>query len=136
MNNTLKIQLVESLLKFDFFFIESKSLNRKNRYVKSCTTFHKLEQITYKLLNPEESVKMFKQSLRILQFLESSDSSALFLNFKNTNFSDLMNFLLKDASYNKKHVITTNKTSKNLILLIKVKTIKPCFLMICILLMK
>jgi hypothetical protein len=116
MNNNLKLQLVESLLKFDFFFLESKSLNKKNRYIKSCTQFHKLDQVNYKLLSPEESIKMFKQSLRILQFLQGSNNSTLYLNFKNINFSDLMNFLLKDAILTKNNTVTTRKISKNSLL--------------------
>lgn len=112
MTKELKLQLLNFILKYDFFFVEvdlSPTLE-KNRYFLKKFSVSNSNKISNYILNLFELTKNLKQIIRVLLFIKKRN--ILSLKFSDTYSADFLMFLLeknkkilKKICFNQKRVI-------------------------------
>lgn len=117
MVNSLKLQLLNSILKYDFFFVETilSFKLENNRYFSKKFVLKNTNKLDSYFLNILELIKNLKQIIRILQFIKKRN--CLNLKFKKTFSLEFLSFLLeknknilKKIYFNKKENINLHKS--------------------------
>ena len=117
MTNNLKLQFVNSVLKYDFFLVEIvlNSKLKHNRYFFKKFGVKNNNKLYHYFLNMLELIKNLKQIIRILQFIKKRNR--LNLKFKRTYSLEFLSFLLEKNKnivnkiyFNKKEYINLEKS--------------------------
>lgn len=112
MNNTLQLQLLKSILKYDFFFFKTilNSKLEKNKYFFKKTFVKKNNKLNFLFLDLSELIKNLKQIIRVLQFIKKRN--LLNIKFNRIHALEFLSFLLekntkvlKKIFFNKKEYI-------------------------------
>lgn len=111
----MTLNLLEFLIKFDFFFVELKKKSvRENKTLTSLIKLtNKNQPKYYFVLDPLQFTKDLKRIIRIFQFINSKKKASSLLNFENEYSFENFKFLTLKAGIDTKKIKIFNKIRLN-----------------------